>query len=63
MNKKKKPCSVCGKLFPEHDLEPIFTGRRRFLCQKCLEKGERENNHRSRIGYERFIARINGGSK
>lgn len=37
----KRECAVCGKEFPEADMEKIFTGRCQYVCLKCYDKGDR----------------------
>ena len=35
-------CCVCGKELPLVDMEPVFTGRTKYICFKCLKQGNKE---------------------
>lgn len=35
-------CCVCGEEFPVDALEPIFTGRRHYMCASCQGKCAKE---------------------
>lgn len=35
-------CSLCGRDFDVINLDTIFTGRKRYICQECKNKGNRQ---------------------
>lgn len=37
--KELKRCDLCGGYFTEFEMETIFTGRRKWICYKCIRKG------------------------
>ena len=48
MSKKSiKICDICKQEYPEHELEEIFTGRKRYICQECYRSGQ--NQIQSRV--------------
>jgi len=48
MNEKQQ-CSVCGEYFPEQDMIPYFTGRRKYACRACWARGDKESAARISI--------------
>ena len=48
-----RQCDCCGSAYMQRDLEPIFTGRRRFICLECrklgyMQTGSMLNRHKTR---------------
>ena len=41
-------CMICGEEFPINELEPIFVGRTKYRCMKCVDNGRKEANSRTR---------------
>ena len=35
-------CYICGKKLPAEAMEPIFTGRRHFICEECKKQCSKE---------------------
>lgn len=56
-----KQCYVCGILYNDYQLEEIFTGRKRLICQKCINKGQKLTGELLSAHYTRFAN--NGGKK
>ncbi len=47
---REQKCAICGEMFPEHDMIPFFTGRRKYACRECWTKGDKESAARISIG-------------
>lgn len=37
--KELKRCDLCGEYFTEFEMETVFTGRRKWICYKCIREG------------------------
>ena len=35
-------CVICGKELDRSEMEPIFTGRVRYRCYKCVAEGNKQ---------------------
>jgi hypothetical protein len=47
---EKQKCAICGEFFPEHDMVSFFTGRKKYACPTCWNKGDKESAARISIG-------------
>ncbi len=55
-------CVICGKELPVEWMEPIFTGRLRYRCFKCVAEGNKQAKARMDSSFAiRYSRRVKEG--
>lgn len=57
-------CCVCGRELSLANMEPVFTGRTRYICFDCLKQGSKEIiSHRENYFNSYNGRKLKGNSK
>lgn len=49
---EKAICTVCGEEKPIFDMDPVFTGRAKYICFKCKRRGSQQIDGRKEEFFE-----------
>lgn len=58
-NYETKPCCICGEEYLRIDMEPIFTGRRQYVCRSCMKKAKIDVGVIMHGHYKRHLKKLN----